>query len=109
DTCSPRTPTRWSSAPDSSGTSSSALEPLVDLLARRHPDAFLAADVVVDRLEVLDPVRHPVDVGVHGDRHHPRLRGALEVKPVELVAHALEPGAGFVVLDQHHGNVVELE
>ena len=108
-TCSPRTSTRWSSARDGSGTSSSALEPLVDLLAGRHPDALLAPDVVVDRLEVLDPVRHAVDVGMHGDRHHPRLLGALEVEPVELVAHAFEPGARFVMLDEHHRNVVELE
>src|SRR5262245_41839045 len=69
DTCWRRTWTRWWSAPGGSGISSPALEPLVDLLARRHPDALVAADVIVGGLEVLDAVGHAVDVRVHGDRH----------------------------------------
>src|SRR5438094_8445485 len=107
-TCWRRTSTRWSSARGGSGTSSSALEPLVDFFAGRHPHALLAPDVVVDRLEVLDPVRHPVDVRVHRERHHSRLLGALEVEPVELIEHALEPRTRLRVLAQHDRNVVEL-
>src|SRR5437879_13588237 len=78
DTCWARTWRGSSSARNGSGTSSSALEPFVDLLARRHPDALVLSDVIVDRLEIFDPVRHPVDVGVHGDRHDARVPGAFE-------------------------------
>src|SRR5207247_9396374 len=70
-----------------------ALPPRVDLLAGGEPDAFLPTQVVVDLLEIADPVRHAVDVGMHGDRHHPRRLRALGVHAIELVAAALPPRA----------------
>jgi len=43
---------------------SAAAIPVGDGLAGREPHALLAADVVVDGLEVLDPVRHPVAIAM---------------------------------------------
>ena len=45
----------------------------------------MAEDVVVQHLEILDPVRHAREIGVYRDRHHARGRLAVEVEPVELV------------------------
>src|SRR5262249_56730490 len=85
------------------------LPPLVDLFARGEPYAFLSPQVVVDRLEVFDPVRHTVDVRVHRDRHHTRVAGSLGIETIELIAAALYPCGRFVVLDHHRRDVVQLE
>src|SRR2546422_9805790 len=87
-TCSRRTWTRSSSALAGCGTSSPALEPLVDLLGRRHPDALVPSVVVVGRLKILDPLGHDVAVGVHGDRPDAGMFGAFPVAPVGLVSTA---------------------
>ena len=52
---------------------------------------LLLPHVIVHCLEVLDPVGHARDVGVHGERHHARVPGALGVEPVEMVLGALKP------------------
>ena len=46
---------------------------------------------------------------MHRQRHHARILRALGVEPIELVLAALEPLRGGVMLDDHHGDVVELE
>ena len=46
---------------------------------------------------------------MHGEGHHPRVLGAFRVEAVELVLDPLQPFGRGVVLDHHHGNVVELD
>src|SRR5688500_987727 len=86
-----------------------ALVPLVDLLAGGHPHALLLPDVVVDGLEVLDPVRHAGVVGMDGQRHHARLMRALGIQAIEVIDAAAEPLVRRVMLDDHHRDVVQLD
>ena len=66
-------------------------------------------DVVVDRLEILDPERLSADVGVDRDRHDFRPIPALFIQPVEAVDRALEHMIALVMLHQHHRNVVQFD
>ena len=64
--------------------------PIQDVLALPEQDARLLLHVGVDGLEVLDPMRHPADVRVHGNGHDPGRLLSLLVEPVELIARAIE-------------------
>src|SRR3569832_751322 len=67
-----------------------ALVPVQHLLAVPVQHAVESADVVVDLLEILDPVRLAADVGMDSDGAELRPRLALGVEPVELVDGALQ-------------------
>src|SRR3954463_7964124 len=80
-----------------------ALIPVEDLRAVPMQHALVLVDVLVDRLEIFDPVRLPADVGM--DRQHADFRAflALGVEPVELIDGAFQEIVALVMLDQHHG------
>src|SRR6476620_11778378 len=86
-----------------------AAVPVEDLLAVPVQHTLVLVHVVIDLLEVLNPVRLPADVGVDRQRADFRALRAFSVKPIELVDGALEQIVALVVLDQHHRNVVELD
>src|SRR5215471_14833950 len=67
-----------------------AAVPVEDLLAVPVQHAFVLVHVVVDLLEVFDPVRLPADVGVYRQGAEFGALCALGVEPVELVDRALE-------------------
>ena len=83
--------------------------PVEDLLAVPVQHAFVLIHVVVDLLEIFDPVRLPADIGVDRQRADFRALGTLGIKPVELVDGAPEQVVALVMLDQHHRNVIELD
>src|SRR5262245_2889651 len=85
----------------------SAAIPVENILALAEHDARLLLHVIVDRLEVLDPVRHAADIWMHGDRHDAPRFGALFVQAIELIARAIEQLRGLMMLNQHDRNVVE--
>ena len=72
-------------------------------------DAGKAVDVVVDGFEVSDAVRLPADVGMDRDRHDLRPLGAFAIEPLEGIDAALREVGRFMMLDEHHRNVVELD
>ena len=85
------------------------LVPVEDLHAVPVQHAVEAAHVVVDRLEILDPVRLAADVGMDRQRHDLGAVAAFGVEPVELIDRALEQIVALVVLHDHHRDVVQLD
>src|SRR5262249_49869259 len=71
--------------------------------------ALESSCVFIDRFEVCDSVWLAADVGMDGERHDLGALLALEVKPVELVDGTLEQVLTFVVLHDHHRDIVELD
>src|SRR5665213_2606326 len=88
---------------------SNAAIPVENLLAVPVQHALVLVHVVVNLLEIFDPVRLAADVRMDRQRAELRARLALGIKPVELVDGALEQIVALVMLDQHHRNVVELD
>src|SRR5258708_1826932 len=80
--------------------------PLQYLLAVPVQHAFRLGDGLVHLLEVLDAERLAADVGMDGDRHDLRALGAFLVQALEAVDALSRPVRGFVVLHDHHRNVV---
>src|SRR5581483_3222581 len=78
---------------------SSLAVPVEDLFAVPMQHTVEAADIVVNLLEIFDPMRLPADVGVDRERHDLRALGALGIEPVELVDGALEQIVALVMLD----------
>ena len=56
--------------------------------------------------EVAQPVRHSHDVGMHHQRHDPRGAVRVGVQLLELIDGAVPVFRGFVMLNQHHRDVV---
>src|SRR5271156_5703667 len=48
-------------------------------------DALVAEDVIIEPLEMADPVWHAREIGMDRDRHYARNRRALLVKAIEMV------------------------
>src|SRR5262249_60470592 len=82
--------------------------PVENLLAVPMQNAFVLVHVVVDLLEVFDPMRLPADVGMNRQSADFCALRAFGVEPVELVDRALEQIVTLVMLNQHHRNIVEL-
>src|SRR5262249_39265790 len=66
-----------------------AAVPVEDLLAVPVQHAFMLVHVIVDLLEIFDPVRLPADVGVDRQCAEFGAGRALAIKPVELVDGAI--------------------
>src|SRR3979411_702763 len=86
-----------------------ALVPVEDLRAVPMQHAVEAADIIVDLLEIFDPVRLPADIGVDRQRHDLRAVLAFVIQPVELILGAPQQVLALVVLHDHHGDVVDLD
>ena len=72
-------------------------------------DAVVPEDVVVEHLQVLDPVRHAGEIRVDRDRHDPGRRLALEVEAVELIPPAAQDLVRRLLLDGADDDVVDLD
>ena len=72
--------------------------PVEDLFARHHADARLGADILVELLEIFDPVRRAGQECVQADRHHAGMVGALGVEAIEVIDTAAENLVGPVLL-----------
>src|SRR5271156_6826550 len=83
--------------------------PVQNLLAGPVYDAVKAAGVLVDRLEIFDPMRLAADVRVNSKGEDFRPLPAFSVKPVELIDGAAHQILALVMLDDHHRDVVELD
>src|SRR3970040_925159 len=64
--------------------------PIEDLRAVPEQHAFLLPQPAQHGLEILDPVRHARDIGMHRDRHDLRAISALPVHALEVVHGARE-------------------
>src|ERR1700722_2567999 len=67
----------FSLALDISGFGHFSAVPVADLAGRHQRDAVMADDIVEQRFQIFDPMRHAGDVGVDRYRHDPRVGGAL--------------------------------
>src|SRR5262245_41408962 len=82
--------------------------PIENLLTVPMQNAFVLVHVVVDLLEVLYPMRLSTNVGMNCQRADFRALRAFGVEAVKLIDRTLQQIVAFVMLDQHHRNVVEL-
>src|SRR5437762_954166 len=83
------------------------LMPVEDFGAVPVQGAGVAVDVIVDGFEVFDAVRLAADIGVDRDRHDLGAFFALLIQPVEGVDAAPGEVFRFMVLHEHHRDVVE--
>jgi hypothetical protein len=68
----------------------------------------MADDMVEQRFQIFDPVRHAGDVGMDRNRHHPCIVGAFEIEAIELVGAALQELLGWQMLKRVDDDVVGL-
>src|ERR1700691_2057227 len=81
--------------------------PIEDHFACPESDAGLGCCVIEEGLEVLDPVRHAANVWMYRETQYLSARDAFLIKPVELVAGALQENIGMMMLHHHHRDVVQ--
>lgn len=72
-------------------------------------DALMAVNVVVDGFEIFYAVGLSSNVGMDGDGHDTGAVFAFHVETVKIVGAPFEPMTGFMVLKDHHWDVVEFD
>src|SRR5271163_3167785 len=80
--------------------------PVENLRSVPMQHAGIAVDVVVDRFEVFDAVGLAADIGVDRDGHDLGALRPFLVKPLETVDAARREIGRFMVLHEHHRDVV---
>src|SRR5215831_17315374 len=84
------------------------LVPLENLGTVPVNDTLMAIDILVYGFEILYAMGLARDIGVDRHCHYARPGRALRMESVEVVRAALLPVGRLVMLDDHHGDVVEL-
>jgi hypothetical protein len=59
--------------------------PVQNFRTGHHRHAVMAENIIVERLDIFDPVRRAGQIGMDGYGHDARIVRALEVKAIELI------------------------
>src|SRR5947199_6895341 len=82
--------------------------PVQNLFPRPEKNMLLLLQVSKGLLEVLDPMRHSADARVDRYRHDSGAVRSFSVERLELILGSAKKFLRFMVLENHHRNVVQL-
>src|SRR5206468_8544096 len=82
--------------------------PVQNLFPRPEKNMLLLLQVSKGLLEVLDPMRHSADVRVDRNRHDSGAVRSFSVERLELILGSAKKFLRFMVLENHHRDVVQL-
>src|SRR5437762_3477275 len=82
--------------------------PVQNLFPRPEENMLLLLQVSKGLLEVLDPMRHSADVRVDRNRHDSGAVRSFSVERLELILGSAKKFLRFMVLENHHRDVVQL-